>query len=170
MRSDQLDSFNARIQVINNPRNRHYVDAETGMKIPKHVSKDVIKKAVKQSGKLSVMALMLAILLGGLAMIAARYARIEVLLLADVGHVTLLIELAMASIAAFIVGAIIGQKTLRHMACQVAGAAFLAVAMHNAVWAFPDEIASVTGQAFVDQIRAVTEPQSLYLAGTTYTI
>jgi hypothetical protein len=171
MNSDQIDSFNARVQRIQNPRNTFYVDPETGMKVPKRVSKKLIKRSSKMAQcKPGMMSLMMGVILGGLCLMVARFASQEIIGSPVADDLTLGLELAAASIIAFIVGGFVSQKSFRHMVAQVAGAAFMAVAMHNLIWMFPDEFAMVYSQSYVDQIRAVTTPNSLYLRGETYTI
>ncbi|MEJ6398169.1 hypothetical protein [Yoonia sp. 208BN28-4] len=163
----QMESFNQRIKRINNPRNTHYVDAETGMKIPKRLSKDMIAKA---SSKPSAIALLMALVVGTLGLMAARLARYTVLEMPETNDTTLMVELAIAGIVAFIVGAMINQKTMPHMIAHIAGAAFMAVAMHNLVWMFPAEFAAYYSPDYVSHVQSNTAPMSLYLRGQTYTI
>jgi hypothetical protein len=54
------------------------------------------------------------------------------------------------------------------MMAQTAGIAAMAVAMHNLVWVYPAEFAQVYTQAYVDEVRSVTTPNSIYVGGETY--
>lgn len=169
MNADQINSFNARVKKIQDPRNTHYVDAETGMKIPKHVSR---KEILRAKGDVSpgLIGLMIALILGAVCLMGARLARFTVLDMPEINDTTLMIELALAAIIAFTVGGVIRQGHLRHMLAQVAGAAVMAVAMHNLVWMFPEEFEMVYPQSYVDQVRSQTRPNSLFVRGQTYTI
>ena len=165
----QLDSFNQRIKRISDPKNTFYVDAETGMKIPKRISKDIIARNGKGATP-SIMALLLAMALGIFCLMGARLLRYTMLDIPESSDATLLVELALAAIIAFVLGGIMGQKTLRHMFAHVAGAAFMAVTMHNLVWMFPAEFAAYYSQDYVNDVQSNTSPLSLYLRGETYTI
>lgn len=166
---DQAAIFQARLKSINNPRNTSYVDPETGMKIPKRVGQNIIR-ANGKSPPASIMGMMMGLVLGGLCLIVARYFQVTFLdIRPSVPH-ALLYELGMAALMAFVIGGFVKQKTFKHMVCQVAGAAFAAVTMHNAVWIAPEHFAMVFSQGFVDQILAATEPMSLNVAGNSYTL
>lgn len=167
--NQQLESFNARIKRINNPRNTYYVDGETGMKIPKRLSKDVIARKGKKAPP-GMFALMMALIVGTLCLMAARLARYTVLEMPETNDTTLVIELTIAAIVAFVVGGMLGQKSLRHMVAHVAGAAIMAVAMHNLVWMFPAEFAAWYSPDYVNHVRTNTAPMSIYLRGQVYTI
>jgi hypothetical protein len=166
---DQAAIFQARIKNINNPRNSFYMDAETGMKIPKRVGRDQIA-AKGKTPPATISSMMLSLVLGALCLIVARYFQITFLNIQPSVPHALAYELMMAAAAAFTLGGFIKQKSLKHMVCHVAGAAFAAVTMHNAVWMAPDQFAMVFSQPFVDQILAATNPMSLNIAGTSITI
>ena len=166
---DQTAIFQARLKSINNPRNTSYLDLETGMNIPKRVGRDTIR-AKGETPPASVLGMMMALLLGGICLIVARYFQITFLdIRPSVPH-ALAYELGMAAVMAFVIGGFVKQKTFKHMVCQVAGAAFAAMTMHNAVWIAPDQFAMVFTQGFVDQILAATDPMSLNVAGNSITL
>jgi len=166
---DQAAIFQARVKNINNPRNTFYIDPETGMKVPKRVGRDEIRANGKDKPA-SVSGMIMAMVLGGLCLIVARYFQITFLdIQPSVPH-ALVYELGMAAAMAFTLGGFVRQKTLKHMVCHLAGAALAAMTMHNAVWVAPAEFAMVFSQDFVDQILAATNPMSLNVAGNTITL
>ena len=166
---DQAAIFQARIKSINNPRNTYYVDPETGMRVPKRVGRDVIAANGKVK-PVTTSSMMMAMILGSLCLIVARYFQITFLdIQPSVPH-ALAYELGMAAAIAFTLGGFVRQKSLKHMICHLAGAAFAAMTMHNAVWLAPEEFALVFSQDFVDQIIAATDPMSLNLAGNIITL
>lgn len=166
---DQAAIFQARVKSIQNPRNTYYVDPETGMKIPKRVGHDVIR-ANGKTPPATTTGMLMAVVLGSLCLIVARYLQIAFLNIQPVVPNALLMELGLAAAMAFTIGGFVRQKTFKHMICHVAGAAFAAVTMHNAVWLAPDQFAMVFSQSFVDQILAATDPMSLNIAGNSITI
>jgi hypothetical protein len=167
--NDQQAAFNTRVARIRDPRNTHYKDLETGMNVPKRVSKLTVLNNRKVAPP-SVFALMMAIALGAICLVAARFLRFSVLDMPQINDTTMAVELALAAILAFVLGGMLGQKTTRHMVAQVAGAAFMAIAMHNLVWMAPDIFGQYYSQDYVNQVQSQTVPASLFLRGETYTI
>jgi len=166
----QLSVFQERIKRIEDPRNTYYRDPEAGINIPKRVSKAVILKN-GEDGKASFVSLLMAIVLGVICLAAARYGRFNLAGIAESGsssQVVMLMDFGLAAVIAFVVGGLVKQKSMRHMMAQSAGIAVMAVAMHNLVWQFPAEFAQVYTQAYVDEVRSVTTPNSIYVAGETY--
>ena len=71
-----MAGFQSRIKHIADPRNTYYVDPETGNFIPKRVSKQSIKMAVERRKLTATFGgVMTSILLGALAVMAARFVR-----------------------------------------------------------------------------------------------
>jgi len=146
---EQLSVFNERIKRIEDPRNTYYQDAESGINIPKRVSR----------------------VLGILCLAAARYVRFNIAGIADEpasSHIVMLMDFGVAAIITFILGGFLKQKSTRHMTAQVAGIAVMAFAMHNLVWMYPAEFAQVFTQAYVEEVQGTTTPNTLYIGGTTY--
>ncbi len=172
--SDQLSGFHTRIKRIKDPKNTYYVDGETGTFIPKRVNKQQIKQAVKKrQEKATFGGAVLAMLLGALALMVARYVRWNYLAIDEgstAADTLMMMDFGMAAIAIFLLGGVIGQKSLTHMVAQVAGIAVMLVTMHNLIWLLPEEFAQVYGQDYVNQVQAVTAPQSIYLRGETIVI
>lgn len=162
---DQAAIFQARVKSITNPKNTYYLDPETGMKIPKRVGHDVIRANGKNKPA-SIGSMMMGLVLGALCLVVARYFQITFLDIRPTVPNALAYELGMAAALAFTLGGFVGQKSLKHMVCHLAGAALAAMTMHNAVWLAPAEFAVVFSQDFVDQILAATDPRSLNIAGT----
>ena len=167
--SDQMLGFNDRIKKIKDPRNTFYVDPETGTFIPKRVSRKSIKKAAaKRIEKATFGGIMMCLVMGAAALVAARWVRWEYLAIeetASTADTLMMIDFGMAAMAVFLIGGVIGQKTFKHMLALTAGIAFALMTMHNLVWWMPDEMATVFGQGYVDQVRSLTEPSSIYLRG-----
>lgn len=168
-------SFNDRVKRITNPKNAYYVDPETGTFIPKRVSKQEIKKAKlrRQIPKPGVPGFIGSLLMGALCLMAARYLRFNELEMHDgsaAADVLMTIDFGLAAIAVFLLGAMVRHTTFRHMIAQTVGIGIMLVTMHNLVWAFPEEFAQVYSSEYVDQVRSLTAPQSLYLRGETITL
>lgn len=168
-------SFNERIKSIRNPRNTFYVDPETGTFIPKRVSRNQIRqaKAAKYVPKAGIAGMMGSLILGGVCLMMARYLRTQHLGMQDGGgeaDVLMMIDFGLAAMVVFIVGAMVKHTSVRHMVAQTAGIGVMLVSMHNLIWAFPEEFAQVYSPAYVEQVRATTSPQSLYVRGETITL
>ena len=130
------------------------------MKIPKRVGQDVIR-ANGKSPPATITGMLMALVLGAMCLIVARYFQITYLDIRPSVPNALAYELGMAALLAFVLGGFVKQKTFKHMVCHVAGAAFAAMTMHNAVWIAPEYFVMVFSQGFVDQITAATQPMSL---------
>lgn len=169
--SDQVTNFNARIRRINDPRNNSYVDPETGFRIPKRLSRQIIKtNNTYNEPKAGLGSMLFSVLIGFACLIGARYIRFELAGIGDTGSdpATLAaMDFGLAAVIAFIVGGMLKHKSLRHMASQVAGIGMMVVTMHNLVWLFPAEFSQVFSQSYVEQVTAETEPLSIYFAGET---
>jgi len=166
----QLSVFNERIKRIQDPHNTYYRDPEAGINIPKRLNKAVVLQQ-GEAVKPGFIGLVAAILLGVICLAAARYGRFNLAGIAEEGasaSVIMLMDFGIAAVIAFIIGGLIKQKSLRHMMAQTAGIAAMAVAMHNLVWVYPAEFAQVYTQAYVDEVRSVTTPNSIYVGGETY--
>ena len=176
MRTNQhQDSFGARLDRINNPKNTFYTDAETGMKIPKRVSKKTIlaKKKFRKPGQGPVFLLLslpVAVAVGAACLALSRFIRFSVFEIPILTDTVMVVEIALAAVLAFIIGGIIKLKTTRHMFFQVLGVAVMAVAMHNLVWMAPDAFGQYYSQTYVDQVQAETVPSSLLIRGVIYEI
>lgn len=170
--SDQLSYFKQRIERIEDPNNISYADPETGMNIPRRLSKAQIK-GHNLGKKPGILVMLLSCVLGAMTLIAARYVRFVLAEIPDIGteaHTLLIMDFGLAALMAFLIGALIKHKTLRHMMAQAAGIAIMLVAMHNLVWMYPTEFAQVFPQAYVDQVIALTSPHSIYVVGETITL
>lgn len=162
-----LNGFQARVAKIKDPRFTHVVDPETGLKIPRHVTRDQIgDRAKKVSGKMLAM----AALLGAICLIFARYLRMEVIDVAAYFPNGMIAELSMATLAAVMIGGFMRMQSLKLAAMQALGATLCYVTMHNAVWVAPDQFASVFSQDYVNQILAQTKPLSVFVNGVSYTL
>jgi hypothetical protein len=162
----QMDTFKSRIKRIQDPRYTHVVDPESGMKIPRRVTRDEIGKSTTSSGG----ALFMAALLGALCLMVARYLRIEVINVQPFFPDGLVVEVSMAFMAAVVIGGFVRMRSFRTAIAQFVGALVCAVTMHNAVWLAPDQFAFIFSQGYVDQILTLTDPMSIYVNGTSFTL
>lgn len=162
----QMNTFNSRIKRIQDPRYTHNIDPETGIKIPRHLGRDEIGK--KPMPPLAL--LMMAGILGALCLLVARYLRMEVINVAPYFPDGLIAEMAMASMAAVVIGGFLRMQSFWTFGAQVMGALLCAVTMHNAVWVAPEVFASVFSQGYVDQILSITDPMSLHVNGATFVL
>ncbi len=167
----QLDQFNARVKRINDPRNKGYVDPETGIVIPKRLSRNMIKTGNRVSvQKAGLGSILLSLILGAGCIVGARYIRFELVGIEELGTdptSLLAMDVGLAAVIVFVLGGILKHKSLRHMTAQVAGIFALAVSMHNLVWMLPSESAEIFSSAYVTQVQQQTEPMSIYLNGKT---
>lgn len=164
--AEQLDTFNARIKRIKNPKKDYVVDPETGIKIPRRVTRDQIGK--KPLPPIALLAM--AGILGALCLLVARYLRMEVINVAPYFPDGLVTEMALACMAAVVIGGFMRMRSFWTFGAQVLGALICAVTMHNAVWLAPDTFAMVFSQGYVDQILSITDPMSLHVNGTSITL
>lgn len=169
--SDQQTYFNARIRRINDPRNNSYLDPETGIRIPKQLSRKIIKtNNTYMEQKAGFGAMLLSLILGAICVMGALYVRFTVAGIPNTGteaSTLLAMDAGLAAVLVFVLGGILKHKSFRHMMAQVVGIAFMLVTMHNLVWFFPDEFAQVYTQDFVTQVTQATEPLSIHVNGAT---
>lgn len=172
MSDQQLANFNARIKRIKDPKNIYWTDHETGMNIPRRISKGTII-AHNFRKKEGLMPLLMSVVLGVICLMAARYIRFHFAEVPDSGTEAMTLTVMDFGIAAFlamIVGGIVRLKTFRNVMGQLGGIALMLVAMHNLVWIYPAEFARFYSQDYVDQVMALTAPQSLYVNGEVFTL
>ena len=170
--NSQQAYFNDRIKRIENPKVQYYLDPETGMHIPRRLTLGQIKEH-NFGNKPGLIVLIFSMFLGAVAVVAAKYIRFVYAEIPELGTEALtltLMDFGIAALLTFVIGGMIQHKTLRHMMCQTAGIGVMMFAMHNLIWMFPGEVAQVFPQDYIEQVRATTEPQSLYVVGTTYTL
>lgn len=161
-----MDRFNARLARIQDPKFRHVVDPESGLKIPRRITRDQVGKKPKASVKSMAM----AFLLGMIALVGARYIQLEMFTIEPYYPNAMVAELLIAAMIAYSIGSTFKLGAFRTVIAQWAGAAVCAVTMHNAVWIAPDQFAMILSQGYVDHILALTDPMSLYLNGTSITL
>jgi predicted MFS family arabinose efflux permease len=172
--ANQLSTFQARIKRINDPKNDSYLDPELGIRIPKRLSKQIIKTGNSHNARnVGAISLAISLLLGTLSLLAAKYVRFHHAEIAETGtsaQTLMIMDFGLAAVMMFLLGGMIKHKTIRHMGAQVFGIAIMLVAMHNLVWLYPAEFAQVYGQSYVDQVIAATEPLSIYVNGETIAV
>lgn len=164
--------FKTRINRIKSPTNTYYLDPETGIHIPRRLSIGQIKDH-NLGGKPGMIVLMISALIGTIGLIAARYVRFVYAEIPELGtdaQTLLMMDFGLAAVLSFVIGGMIGHKSTRHMMAQTLGIGLMMVAMHNLVWMFPTEVARVFPQDYIEQVRATTKPQSIYVVGETFTL
>ncbi len=162
-----LHTFQQRVARINDPRFTHVVDPESGMKIPRRLGRDQVGRKAKPQ---PMAVLFMAALLGAICLMFARYLRMEVINVEPYFPNGMIAELSMACMAAIVIGGFMRMQNLRLVGVQAVGALVCAVTMHNAVWVAPDQFATVFSQGYVNQILAQTEPLSIFVNGTSFTL
>lgn len=171
--SDQMESFQARVKRIKDPRNSYYSDPETGMNIPKRVSRAAITAAARDAKPAGIIAVLVSVMIGAACVIGVRYLRFDVIGMAqtaDLSDVFLITDLMAALIGAFFLGGLIRHKSLRHMAAQACGVMIMVAGMHNLVWSYPDAFGQLFSQDYIAHVQETTAPQTLLLRGGTFTL
>lgn len=171
--SDQLANFQQRVKRIEKPKKIYYTDPETGINIPRRLSKHAIKTGGKSAGRGGLFAILMSLALGTICLMAARYVRFHYIDLAEIEASAMAlttIDLAIATFLAMFASAMVRLSAFRCFVAQMAGIATMLVAMHNLIWIYPDQFAQVFSQDYVDMIRATTTPQSLYVNGETFAL
>lgn len=167
--TDQLTNFEARLRRIEDPKNISWRDPETGMNIPRYLSRAAINSSAQDIKKIGPVAIVLSVLLGMVCLMAGRFARYhfagmdggsfspDLIFAADIG---------LSFIVAVIAGTVLGLGRGKVRIAQFVGILFMAVSMHNLVWAFPEEAAQLYGPDFVAETQADSQPRSIMLRGT----
>lgn len=84
-------------------------------------------------------------------------------------HLVVMIDAIFAFCIAYCMARVLFRGMSRkHMIAQVAGIWCALIGMHNFVHAYPDTWASAFSDEWVDRVLQMTEPNSLYLLGTTF--
>lgn len=167
--TDQLTNFEARLRRIKDPKNISWHDPETGMNIPRYVSRAAIKSSAQDIKKIGPMAILLSVLLGIVCLMAGRFARYHFAGMDGSGYapeVILGADIGLGLIVAVIAGTVLGLGRGKLQIAQLVGILLMAVSMHNLVWAFPEEATQLYGPDFVAETLADTQPRSIMLRGT----
>lgn len=161
-----INDFNARVKRIKNPRNKSYYDHELGMQIPKHVGRDQIRKNQEQASFLAVF--LVSMIIGGLGLMFAQVVRIRYFELTAPSNVATYLELFIAFWAVVMLAALMDRRKVTERIAQIAGVAVMMVAGHNIIWRWPDQLAVVYTQAYVEQVLETTTQHSIVYRGSVY--
>ncbi len=160
----QSNSFNARLGRINDPRNVSYFDPETGMNIPKRLSKQLILKKSKKKSLAS--AVLASLVLGAVAMLAISVGFHRVGL---VDQWYPMLTMMSGALAALLIGQLFKLNRLPHLIAQFVGLIVTMSGFHNLVLLFPDQFAVLYSPALVAKVQAATELGSIVFLGQNYT-
>ncbi|PUB12777.1 hypothetical protein [Yoonia sediminilitoris] len=161
-----LNDFKMRVKRIQDPRNNAYFDQELGMHVPKHTTPAEIQKAVK-SQRFSVMRLVVSLMVGVAAVMAAQAIRLRYLEMTDAGIGSLFTDLLLTTFFVLLVSALIRHRRPMLRLCQIGGVAAMFVAGHNLMWFYPDQLAVIYTPEHVASVQAETEPMTIVLPAFT---
>jgi hypothetical protein len=166
---DQRD-FNARIKRIRNPRNDSYFDPELRMHIPKHVSRDKIRKAVKNSSSPNLSAVLTSMIIGAAALALGQWVRVKYFGLVDINATTLTLDLIAGFWMVLVLSVLLGHRGFLARTAQVAGLYVMLIAGHNFAWRWPEQMAWIYSPAYVEQVQAATVPRSVTINGALFAL
>lgn len=166
---DQRD-FNARITRIRNPRNKSYYDPELRMHIPKHVSRDKIRKVTKAQEQSYMSAVLVSMIIGATALAIGQWVRVQYFGLVSVDMATLTLDLVAAIWLVLILSVLLGHRGVLARVAQAAGLYLMLIAGHNLVWRWPEQMAWLYSPAYVDQVMATTQAQSVVINGALFAL
>lgn len=159
----QLESFNARLARIQDPKNVSYFDQESGMNIPKRLSPTAVRKqTAKRTG---LIGLVLSVLIGALSMLAVSATFFHIGLV-DQWYPALTIGIA--AVLSIFLTSVFTLKGLLPMIAQALGLGAMVIGMHNLILLFPNQFELIYSPKFVDMIQASTELRTALIMGQTY--
>ncbi|WP_322888923.1 MULTISPECIES: hypothetical protein [unclassified Yoonia] len=166
---DQRD-FNARIKRIRNPRNDSYYDPELRMHIPKHISREKIRKASKAEEPSYLSAVLVSMIIGAMALAIGQWVRVQYFGLLEANVTTLTLDLTAALWALLVLSVLLGHRGFMARMAQAAGIYLMLIAGHNLVWRWPEQMAWLYSPAYVDQVMATTVSQSVVINGALFAL
>lgn len=164
-----INDFRKRIKRISSPRNTSYYDPDLGMHIPKHVSHDTIRKNAK-ARKASFSTWLCSLILGGAGLVAAQALRFRYLGLGEMSNATLVVDAVLALFIIWTLSVLMDYRRRAYRWAQAIGAAVALVAVHNLFWLYPDHLALIYTDDYVQIVRATTVPRSLVFRDLTIEI
>ena len=163
-----INDFNARIKRIRNPKNDFYYDPDLDMHIPKRVSRDKIKKTKKQQDESPIGPILVSMIIGALGLMAAQVLRIRYFQVSAPDNVVFYLEIFVAFWAVLTLSALLNRRTIGARIAQVAGLAIMMVAGHNIIWRWPEQMAVIYTEAYVQEVLATTEQHSVVYRGEVF--
>ncbi|WP_159087009.1 hypothetical protein [Loktanella sp. Alg231-35] len=161
-----INDFNARVKRINNPRNKSYYDPDLGMHVPKRVTRDKIKKQNEEPSLLGK--IIVSMIIGALGLMAAQILRIRYFDVAASDSIVFYLELIVGAWAVITLSALMNRRTVGARLAQVAGLVIMITAGHNIIWRWPDQMAVIYTQAYVDEVLETTSQHSVVYRGQVY--
>lgn len=170
MAKQDINDFRARVKKIQNPRNNSYYDRDLGMHIPKRVPRDKIKKKTQPDEDSYLGKFVVAMVLGAFALMLAQVARIQYFGLGLETEVSLALELFMGFWAMLIISTLLSKRHPFDLVGQVVGIGAMAVAGHNLIWRWPEQMAYIYTDAYVQQILQQTEEMSIVWGASVFAL
>lgn len=162
MSPNGLDDFNKRVKRIRSPRNNSYYDPDLGMHVPKKVSNEVIRRNAKEK-KSWFKGIFWSLVIGALGLMVGQAVRFRYFGLSEPDNVTLFTDLLLALLFVLTMSAGFRYRRMRYRVAQVLGAGAILVAGHNLILYYPDHLALIYSDEYVQIIRETTEPGSLII-------
>ncbi|WP_460273567.1 hypothetical protein [Celeribacter sp. ULVN23_4] len=119
-----------------------------------------------------VLSYLLAVAMGGLAALIARWLRFQIsddALQVSV-NIDFLLNLVFAVLIAFILRELVSLSAVKHMGAQFAGILLALVTMHNVVHEMPDLFSRLFSPQWVSHVTATTDPGTVSFLGQSYHI
>lgn len=135
-----------------------------------------LAKAMRVSGtrrRTTLMSLMLALMLGLMAVLLSQYANFHYLSahlpqpVLDQGRV---VDIALAATAALLLVVVFRKTSFAHLLATTAGVVVMLAAMHNLVWVAPDTFAQLFSEDWVAGILSATEPNTFVLGPLAFAV
>ncbi len=167
MAKQDINDFNARVKRIKNPRNTSYYDPDLGMHVPKRVSRDKIKKKAKKEEEI-LGPLIVSMIIGALGLMAAQVLRIRYFEAAVPEDIVFYLELFVGFWAVVTLSALMNRRTIGARLAQTAGLLIMMTMGHNIIWRWPEQMAVIYTQAYVDEVLETTSQHSVVYRGQVY--
>lgn len=162
-----IKDFNARIKRIKNPKNDSYFDPDLGMHVPKRVSREKIKKQRKKEEEI-LGPVIVSLIIGAIGLTVAQIVRIRYFGLPATSELTFYLELFVGFWAVVTLSAFMNRRTIGARIAQIAGVAIMMTAGHNIIWRWPDQMAVIYTQAYVDEVLQSTSQHSVVYRGQVF--
>jgi hypothetical protein len=121
--------------------------------------------------KVNPMVILIALVLGGVAVAAARFGRalyFDGSLTGDAAGTAMGLDFVAALAIGLVLKVILGAKSPQFVAGQTIGAGVMVLAMHNLVHAAPELWQLAFPQAWVNEVVATTQPHSILIKGISF--
>lgn len=161
--------FSNRLKRINSPRNKSYYDRDLGMHVPKKISNETIRRNAKAKNT-SLSAWFSSLIIGAVALIIAQAVRYRYFGMSEVSNATLFTDLLLTLLIVLTVSAVFRYRKVSYRFAQLLGAGAVLVAGHNLIWYYPDQLAVIYSDGYVQIVRETTLPRSLIFRDMTISL